>query len=54
MIFILHHVKVKQKFSLAYDDIWHGAEEIDNSATGIMKKDILRMEQIIHALKFIK
>ena len=21
-----------------YDDIWHGAEEIDNSATGIMKK----------------
>jgi len=21
-----------------YDDIWHGAEEIDNAATGIMKK----------------
>ena len=37
-----------------YDDIWHGAEEIDNAATGIMKKGIVKMEKIIHALKFIK
>ena len=37
-----------------YDDIWHGAEEIDNAATGIMKKGYIEDETKYSRAKIYK